>query len=350
MTEKGARFATSDDILEVFCDRHPIIDLILEHRELDKIRGTYTEALPRLADSESRLHPRFNVTVAATGRLSASYVQTIPTREGRTKFGKQVRNAFWASPGCSLVQLDLEQSEMRWAAHGSRDKNMIDVFLNKEDIHTKTACAVFGRDYATVTALPSSSLEYKRFKQEERLPSKTLGFGVLYGVSPPGLQKQIVLAGGPSWTEDQCSGFIDKFFNVYPGLRAFMELQYRRAKTHGLVWCAFGRPRLVPEGKSSLKWIVSEGLRKAGNHYEQASSQGNIKVGMAELNPLCRELSRSYRCWPLLQIHDAILLDVDNRLVDEFRERAKGVIEGSIPEALVPMTSSSERAERWGEM
>lgn len=349
MTPKGKRFTTSDDVLEIFRTRHPVIGLILEWRELEKIRSTYTEPLPMHVDSESRIHTSFNVTVAATGRLSSSNpnLQNISVR---SELGRRVRNAFIASPGCVFVSVDRGQDEMRWAAHGSQDSNMMQVFHNRQDIHWKTTCAIFNHDYDSVMKMKGTA-EFDRMKREERAPCKNLGFGVLYGLTAKGLQRNILVesAGDIDWTEEQCQKFILQFFDVYPGLRSFMDLQYSRARRYAMVWDAFGRVRLVPEGRSALRKISNEGMRKAGNHFEQSSSQGGVKLAMAEINVEMRERTKTHQCLPALQIHDQIVGDVDKRIAKEFGESMKMKMEGSV-ELHVPSESSLEYAERWGDL
>jgi DNA polymerase-1 len=360
MTTKGKRFTTSDDVLEIFRPRSPVIGLILEWREFEKARSTYTEPLVTLVDSASKLHTSFNVTVAATGRLSSSNpnLQNIPIRStllvnvggNLVKLGVAIRNAFIASTGCVFVSVDRGQDEMRWAAHGSQDSNMMQVFHNRQDIHWKTTCAIFNHDYDSVMKMKGTA-EFDRMKREERAPCKNLGFGVLYGLTAKGLQRNILVesAGDINWTEEQCQKFILQFFDVYPGLRAFMDLQYTRARRHAMVWDAFGRSRLVPEGRSALRKIANEGMRKAGNHFEQSSSQGGVKLAMAEINVEMRERTKTHQCLPALQIHDQIVGDVDKRIAKEFGESMKIKMEGSV-ELYVPSESSLEFAERWGEL
>ena len=267
----------------------------------------------------------------------------------RSELGKKIRFAFLSSPNCTLVSADLSQIEMRWAAHGSGDPTMIRVFHEGLDIHATTACNIFGRDYNDVMSWDQSSPQFKKWKAEERAPSKNLGFGVLYGLTAPGLQRNIFneSSGRIDWTEEKCQGFIDKFFTVYPGLRTLMDIQHRRAQRYAMVWDAFGRPRMVPEGRSAHTRVRNEGLRKAGNHYEQSSAQGTIKLAMAEIHPICEELCQDYRCFPLVQVHDQLIFDVDNEIAQEFGLILQDVMQKSSP-LDVPVLSSLDTAERWG--
>jgi len=346
-TPTGKRYVVSEDSLAPFKCSHPIVPLIIEWHSIDKLRTTYTEPLPRLVDSDSRIHTHFNVTVAATGRLSSSSpnLQNIPIR---TPLGREVRRAFIASPGCYLVSGDESQIEMRWAAHGSRDPIMIEVFNRGEDIHAKTACGVFGRDYNDVMSWDQNSEKFKRWKKEERAPSKNLGFGVLYGLTAEGLQRNILTEseGEIYWPVEKCQTFINQFFTMYPALRELMETQYRRARRYGMVWDAFGRVRLVPEAKSCHRKISNEGERKAGNHYEQSSAQGTVKLAMAQMSPVVEDIAKSYKCLSLLQIHDQLIFDVDKRIAEEFSMILQGELEHASP-LVVPTLSSRDIAETW---
>lgn len=360
-TPAGKRFEVSEDVLSPFKKSHPIVPLILEWHSIEKLRNTYTAVLPNQVDSNSRLHTKFNVTVAATGRLSSSKpnLQNIPTRSKLTLghplnwgLGRQIRAAFIASPGNVLVSCDLSQIEMRVAAHGAQDPTMLEVFQRDEDIHAKTACGVFGRDYYDVMSWNKESTEFLKWKKEERAPSKNLGFGVLYGLTAEGLQRNILTEseGEIDWTVEACQGFIDQFFRLYPELRRLMDLQYRRARRYGLVWDMFGRVRLVPEAKSAHKRISNEGERKAGNHYEQSSAQGVIKLAMAELTPIFDLFNRTHTCLPLVQIHDQILVEVDRKIAEEVGLIGQYTFEHAAPLNNVPTLSSLDVSDNWGDL
>lgn len=370
MTKSAKRISTSDDVLEKYRDRHPACGLILDYRELDKLLGTYVIPLQLKADSSSRVRTRFSPTTAATGRLSSldPNLQTIPARSA---LGKLIRKAFISSPGNVLISCDLSQIEMRWAAHLAQDPTMMGVFTREEDIHDRTACEIFSRDLATITLLkkrvksseasPGEIEEYKYFTQFERLPSKTLGFGILYGQTAQGLLDSIMLSKDPNWTVEErarfeakwtlgeCEKLIAQWYAVYSKIREWMELQYSRARRFGKVWDAFGRMREVPEVYSVHKRIRSEGLRKAGNHGVQGSAQGTIKLSMAELDPISDVFNGSGVCWPLLQIHDELITEVDKGQQKSWAECAVEVMENATPLS-IPVRSSSDVAERWGDL
>jgi DNA polymerase-1 len=355
-TPSGKRFEVSEEIMEPFKDRHPIVSGLIEWHKVEKLRNTYTDTLPLLVDSESRVHTQFNATVAATGRLSSSNpnLQNIPIR---TFLGNEIRKAFTAPPGWDLVSADYSQVEMVWAAHRSQDPTMLEVFRKGQDIHDRTTCNVFGYDYDEIQTLkklvksgnatPEQDAKFKDYTKFKRIPCKTVGFGVLYGQTAEGLQKSIA-ADGVIWTVEQCEDLItNKFFGVYPGLKEMLERDHRFVRRYAMICCDFGRVRLVPEAKSQIKRIMNEGTRKAGNHPEQASAQGSIKVAMARILALCRKLGE-HVVKPLLQIHDELIFQVVKNFSIEFAELVRLEMEAATPLS-IPVRSSSDIAERWGD-
>lgn len=359
LTPTGSRFVCNDDVLEVYAD-HPAVKAVQDFREVNILRGTFAIPILDLArqDPEHRLHPKFNVTVVASGRLSASYVMTIPKR---SQLGRRLRSFFVAKKGCVLFSADLSQIEMRWLAHLSGDSNMIEVFNADGDIHVRTACGVFDRDYKStlaryrmVDALPpdSSFLSpddlswYKQFKNEERSPSKNVGFGVAYEITSVGLQALIVNSGGKKrdWPEDRCQTFIDGFYEEYGRIGPFQESQHRYATRYGIIIDAFGRPRPVPEARSSHKRIRNEGFRKSANHPVQGSAQGHIKLAMAEVNPVYRDIYKDFWCVPQLQIHDSINGEVDKKHAQEVADMTREIMEQAVV-LDVPVKSSADFAE-----
>jgi len=359
MTKKSNRESTDEETLQIYKAKHPVCELLLDLREYNKLLSTYVRVLIAKVDSNSYMHTQFSPTTAATGRLASRgpNLMNIPVR---SKLGREIRNAFIASPGCVLVSTDLSQIEMRWAAHRSQDPTMLRVFQRGEDIHNRTTCNVFGLKYEDVasmvrrveakTASPDEVLKYKHFKQFQRLPCKTVGFGVLYGQTAKGLRQSLATE-GVEWTEEECQSLIEtKFFGVYPKLKEMLQRDHDTAKRYAMIWDDFGRVRLVPEAKSSHKRIAEEGIRKAGNHPEQAGAQGTEKIGMAMLHPLMADINQDYRCRPVLQIHDDCLADVDKRIAEEYAAIAQSVFRDATPLIGVPVESSIGIAERWGEL
>jgi len=368
LTKSEKRATTSDDVLEKYRSRHPAIGIILSYRELDKLLGTYVLPLQQWADGESRVHTDFSVTTAATGRLASRRpnLNNIPTR---TILGKKIRGAFLASKGNLLISNDMSQIEMRWVAHLAQDPTMMSIFTQDHDIHDRTACEIFGRDLREITrikkkvkagdATTAEEAMYKHFTQFERLPSKTLGFGILYGQTAQGLLDSVMLSKDPHWTNQErkkfedkwtlseCERLIGQWYGVYNKIKEWMELQFNRARRYGMTWDAFGRIRLVPEVYSVHKRIKAEGLRKSGNHAIQASATGSLKIAMAMLDPISETFnSGSSVCLPLLSIHDELLVEASKDIAKDWAEIARECMENGTPIS-VPIKSSFDVAERW---
>ncbi len=261
---------------------------------------------------------------------------------------------------CGVVTHN-SQVEMRVAAHESGDPNLSKVFWEGLDIHTHTAIALFnlvaeeiytlirGDKAGTLTQVQKEAL--KEFKQNYRLSSKTLGFAVLYGVSAKGLQIQILDAGGPLLSEEQCQAYIDRWFYIYAKVLEWMQLQYQRASRYGMVWDFFGRHRYVPEVKSVHGRVRAEGMRQAGNHPIQSGAQGIIKTAMYELGALIAYF-RSYPgvvCDPLLQIHDEVINECSQDIARDFALMSQEILSRCVPLS-VPVLASGDVAEDWGSL
>jgi DNA polymerase I-like protein with 3'-5' exonuclease and polymerase domains len=237
---------------------------------------------------------------------------------------------------------------------------MMEVFHLDQDIHDHTACTIWNIDLDYVSLVKANieagfageaEIEWlKNFKQQMRLPAKVLGFRILYEevdskYAPQGLQTQILIEGGPHWEVDDCAKLIADWYATYPKIKELMERQYQRARRWEMVWDAFGRPRLVPEVRSTFKRIRGEGLRKAGNHIVQSSAQGTIKLAMAASLPLCD----LFNAWPLLQIHDELIFEIDKSQAKDFAHIQTGIMEQATPLS-IPIKSSSDIAERWSDL
>lgn len=360
---KSGRNTTDDETLTSLIPQHPVVKLVLDHREISKLLTTYVRPMPLMVDEDGRLRTIFKPTRARTGRLASGdrsqkkpNLQNIPTRGD---WGAEVRNGFVAPKGRVLVSLDLSQIEMRLAAHLSGDRAMCEVFILGLDIHTQTAIAMFRLVPTDILPLlqadvenrltPDQAAALKYFKHQYRLPAKTLGFGVLYGVSPIGLQKQVLAAGGPLLSDAECEDYITRWFAAYPLIKRWMALQYQRMRRYGMVWTMFGRVRLIPEAKSSIPAVVSAGDREAGNHGVQGSAADMIKIDMAEIDPICNYFN-SYEdeaCLPLLQVHDELIFECTRGIAEEFSQWGREVMRTCVP-LIVPVDSSADMAEAWG--
>ena len=372
MTSTGKRQMVDDEVLMGLKDQHPIVNKILLARQADKLKGTYVDKLPEMADVDGRLHTTYRHTVAATGRLSSEdpNLQNIPTR---TADGLEIRKGFHAthdSAGrqCVLASLDYSQIEMVMAGHYSEDKILLKAFADQSDIHTLTAIAAFkvaNPDHVLglcrkamdeeagkpVQWLDGEQAEWKTFKSKKRLPAKTVGFGILFGQSAQGAQGNIVAQGGPYMELEEVEDIIQGWFNLYAGVTYWMETQYFRAQKYGMVWDLFGRIRRIIEAQSALRRIRQEGFRQAGNMPIQGGAQGIIKLAMAALMPTVRyyQKFKDTRCWPLLQIHDELIFELSPHIHEEFCAIAQDVMQGVI-QLRAPVKVSWGVAERWGDL
>lgn len=363
-TPSRSRLTTDADTLSSMQTMHPVVPLILNYRELEKLITTYCRPLPLHMASDGRIRTRLNMNVARTGRLTSEdpNLQNIPVQ---SEEGRQIRAGFIASDGCVLSSIDLSQIEMVWAAELSGDENMRKVFLRGADLHVVTACALFRLDYDLVSGLwkeykagklneagRETDLAFIRdFEINKRLPSKCLGFAILYGVTPRGLQLQILSAGGPLWTEEECAFYIDRWFEAYPWVALWMEKQYNRVRRYGMVWTAFGRHRLIPEVRSVLQRVVEAGLREAGNQPVQGSAGDHLKLGMAEVLGLVDYYNSfdSTICRPCLQIHDELMFELTPNIAQEFNYEVCKILQEAVPMS-VPVRSAASIAQNWAEL
>lgn len=366
-TKGGDRLSTGKKQLELLKKEHPVIGLVLNYRERSKLRNTYTLKLPKIAvlhprgdcpvcelkhvADSWRVHTEILTTRTDTGRLAskAPNLQNIPAR---TVLGRLVRAAFIPTPGMVLVACDYAQIELRLLAHCSEDPVMIKAFRDGVDIHLATAMHAFGiTDPAQVDKLL------------HRAPCKNVNFGIVYGLTESGLYDQMALtyatAGKPlpdyidvSW----CGEFIRNWFGVYKCVEPYMDKQAYRTRRYGCVWTEAGRVRLVPEVRSVHKWIASAGLRQAGNCPIQGLAADVMKVGMARverevLEPTLRE---GVWCWPLLPIHDEILVECEEDYAEYVLERMGEEMGLSMTDVdtnrnmcRVPIGSDGKVMDRW---
>jgi len=339
----SGKVSTDADTLKQMRADYPVVDRILKYRELAKIKGTYIDTMPQMVGPDGRLRTTFRHTNTGTGRLSSEdpNLQNIPVR---TELGKEIRNGFVARPGCRLGSIDLSQIEMVVAADLSLDRSLCRFFLDGMDIHTETALMAFGLD--------RSAVEWPNFKQDYRLPVKQVGFGILYGQTPAGAQENIISVGGPYKPIEEVEGIIRNWFLVYGGVARWMQQQYARVKRYGMAWDAFGRSRVIPEGRSVIPRVQSAGLRQAGNMPIQSTAGGILKLAMAELQDAVLDWRRAYPgeiLEPLLQIHDELVFELSDSLAQDWCEYAKGVMTSAV-RLTIPMGASASVGNCWGEL
>ncbi len=304
-TSTGA-YSTSNVVLEAMRQEHPIVELILEYRTLEKLRSTYLEPLPRKVDSSGRLHTTFNQTATATGRLSSSNpnLQNIPIRG---EFGPKMRACFTASQGKLLVGADYSQIELRVLAHMSKDPNLLEAFAGHEDIHQRTAGLLWDKDVNQVT-------------RDERRKAKTVNFGLLYGMGPQKLARELNIS------MEEAKQFIQVYFSKLKKVRAFYQSVEDQAQEQGYVTTLSGRRRLLPDINSRNENLAQQARRTAVNTVIQGSAADVIKKAMLAVDG--DEKLSSLGAVLLLQVHDELLLEVDEARARDAGERVSGIMSG----------------------
>ena len=321
-------YSTDASVLEGLRGAHPVIEPLLEYRQLSKLKSTYLDALPALINLKTgRVHTSFNQTGTATGRLSSSdpNLQNIPIRG---ELGKQVRKAFIAGDGHLLLSADYSQIDLRVMAHLSQDAHLLAAFHRDADIHTATAAEVFGVLASEVTP-------------DMRRVAKTVNFGVIYGISDYGLEQATELS------REEASRFINAYFDKHKGVKDYIEATKRQARERGYVETILGRRRYIPEINTANAQVRAAAERMAINMPVQGTSADIIKLAMVRIQ---REMDkRRLRAKMLLQIHDELLFEVPKEELEEMR----GMVEEIMPNALalsVPLKVETRVGKNWGEM
>ncbi|EFI34931.1 DNA polymerase I [Desulfonatronospira thiodismutans ASO3-1] len=324
-TPKGA-YSTSNVVLESMRRDHDIVDLILQYRTLEKLRSTYLEPLPRKVDVGGRLHTTFNQLATATGRLSSSNpnLQNIPIKG---EFGPRMRACFKPSKGKLLVAADYSQIELRILAHMSMDPNLLQAFGGNEDIHRRTAGLLFDKDIQEVS-------------QDERRKAKTINFGLLYGMGPQKLSREL------SISMEEAKEFISVYFSKLDRVRDFYQQIEEKAQEQGYVTTMAGRRRLLPDINSRNTNMAQQARRTAVNTVIQGSAADVIKKAMLAVDS-DSEL-RSLGSVMVLQVHDELLLEVDAPVAQKAGERLARVMAG-VESLEVPLLVEWGTGENWAE-
>ncbi|GCD77256.1 DNA polymerase I [Thermaurantimonas aggregans] len=310
---KTGQYATGEDVLQSLAKEHPIVPLILEYRQLTKLKNTYIDTLPQMIHPKTgRIHTSFNQAVAATGRLSSNNpnLQNIPIR---TERGRKIREAFIAEDGYKILSADYSQIELRIIAAISGDEAMIQAFRNGEDIHAATAAKVFGVPLEKVT-------------KEMRSNAKTVNFGIIYGVSAFGLSQQSTL------TRQEASAVIEAYFKTYPGIKAYMENQVKKARETGYVETILGRRRYLPDIESRNQVVRGQAERIAINAPIQGSAADIIKLAMIDIHRFLVE--KAYKTRMLLQVHDELVFEIHQdelHLREEIKRRMENAWHFAVP-------------------
>ncbi|MPY88575.1 MAG: DNA polymerase I [Luteitalea sp.] len=330
-TGKTRAASTAVEVLEELALVHELPREILEWRAVQKLKGTYVDALPQLIHRDtSRIHTSFNQAVAATGRLSSSEpnLQNIPIR---TELGREIRRAFIAEPGNVIISADYSQIELRVLAHLANENALIDAFRRGEDIHDRTALQVFGAD---------SGLS----KHELRRRAKIINYALLYGKTAFTLARDI---GVPQQAAQE---FIDAYFRGFPSVRRFLDDTLARARDTGIVTTMFGRRRLVPEITSRNGQIRAAAERVAANLPIQGSAADILKRAMINLHAALAERPARDGRWPcmILTVHDELVFEARREEADEIAALVRHHMEGAVA-LTVPLTVDVGIGENWKE-
>ncbi len=321
-------YSTEASVMEALRGVHPVIEFILEYRQLSKLKSTYVDALPALINHKTgRVHTNFNQTGTTTGRLSSSdpNLQNIPIR---SEMGNKIRKAIIAPPGAYLLSADYSQIDLRVLAHLSQDAGLIAAFAEDEDIHATTASTLFGIPRGEVTL-------------EMRRNAKTVNFGVIYGMSDYGLEQATNLS------REEAAQFIALYFEKYPRVKEYLEATKEQARKLGYVQTVLGRRRFLPEINSANRMVREAAERMAINAPVQGSSADIIKIAMINLH---REMEkRNLKSKMLLQIHDELLFEVPEAEVGEMKSLVSELMSRAF-KLRVPVKIDIKLGKNWAEM
>ncbi len=324
---KGKAISTAQDVLEQLAETHEVPRLVLEYRHLAKLKSNYVDALPLLADAESRVHTTFQAAATATGRLSSvnPNLQNIPIR---TELGREIRAAFVAAPGAQLLSADYSQIELRLLAHFSEDPLLVRAYANNDDIHTLTASEVFG--------VPADTMD-----KETRNRAKAVNFGIVYGISPFGLAAQLGIP------QAEARAYIDRYFARYQGVKAFIEKTLAGTRRDGSVRTLYGRKRPIPDIESRNPNQRGFAERTAVNTPLQGTAADLIKLAMIALDRKLAEKKLKTRM--VLQVHDELLFEVPAEEKAEVEALVRTEMEGVI-KLKVPLVADLGFGPNWRDL
>ncbi len=330
-TKKTAsgHYSTSAEVLEGMRGQHEVVDWILEYRELEKLRSTYVDSLPKQINPQTgRVHTSFNQTGTVTGRLASTEpnLQNIPTR---TELGKKVRNGFVADDGKVLLAVDYSQIELRIVAHMAQDEEMLAAFRAGLDIHTATAAAIYNTTLERVTPA-------------QRRHAKAINFGLIYGMSPFGLTRTTDL------TLAEAENFVTAYFKQFPGVQHFLEGLRFEAADKGFVSTLMGRRRYFPNLKGQTNYVIRQREeREAINAPIQGTAADIMKLAMLNLAAALKAAASPAKM--LLQVHDELILEVPEAALAATVSLVKQVMENAF-KLDIPLTTEARSGRSWGEL
>jgi DNA polymerase I len=319
--------STAEDVLEELAASYPLPRLVLDYRALAKLKSTYTDKLPeQLNERTGRVHTSYHQAVAQTGRLSSSdpNLQNIPIR---TSEGRRIRQAFIAPPGWVLLAADYSQIELRIMAHLSGDEGLLGAFADDRDVHQATAAEVFAVPLEAVSA-------------DQRRLAKTINFGLIYGMSPFGLARQLGIDRGAA------QRYVERYFARYPGVKRFMDETRLRARERGFVETVFGRRLYLPDIRSSNRSLQQYAERSAINAPMQGTAADIIKRAMIAVDAWCRRENAPARL--IMQVHDELVLEVERHALGEVVSAVRDCMT-SAAELKVPLRIDVGSGANWDE-
>jgi DNA polymerase I len=324
---KGKVVSTAQDVLEELAEHNAVPRMVLEYRQLAKLKSNYVDSLPLLADKDGRVHTTFNQVGTATGRLSSTNpnLQNIPIR---TELGREIRAAFIAAPGNKLISADYSQIELRLMAHFSDDPLLLRAYNTGQDIHTLTASEVFG-------------VSPEMMSKETRNRAKAVNFGIVYGISPFGLAAQLGIE------QHEARLYIETYFERYKGVRAFIDRLLDEVRREQMVRTVFGRVRPIPDIQSRNANLRGFAERTAVNTPLQGTAADLIKLAMIRIQKKLKDAKLKTRM--TLQVHDELVFDAPAAEVDEVQQMVKQEME-SVIELKVPLVADVGVGENWRDL
>lgn len=321
---KTGQYSTSEEVLMGLKEKHAIVGLILEYRELKKLVTTYISALPSYIAADGKIHTTYNQTVTATGRLSSSNpnLQNLPIRSERGRF---IREAVIPDEGCRFLSADYSQIELRLMAHFSQDAHMLAAFRNGQDIHAATAARIYG-------------LPIEQITKDQRRKAKTANFGIIYGISAFGLAQQL------DCSRAEAKQLIDDYFAAFPCVIRYIESQKELARQRGYAETLFGRKRYLPDINSQNATVRSFAERNAVNAPIQGTAADIIKMAMVSIHR--RLKSEGLQAQMIMQVHDELNFNVPVAEVDRVREIVVGEMQNAV-HLSIPLIAECGVGENW---
>ena len=321
---RTGQYSTSEEVLMALKEKHEIVGLILEYRELKKLISTYISALPEYIAADGKIHTTYNQTVTATGRLSSSNpnLQNLPIRPER---GKLIREAVIPDEGCLFLSADYSQIELRLLAHMSKDEHLLHAFRSGQDIHAATAARIFRKPIEEIN-------------KDERRKAKTANFGIIYGISAFGLAQQL------DCPRAEARQLIDDYFAAFPGVIRYIEKQKEIARERGFAETLFGRKRYLPDILSNNATVRSFAERNAVNAPIQGTAADIIKIAMVAIHRRLKE--ENLKAQMIMQVHDELNFNVPENEVERVREIVVSEMQNAV-HLSIPLIADCGVGKNW---